>query len=100
MLNKIFALVGNDGALSVIVCDVKQSVWKSLAVIAPTVRRQGCRFHYRKANISRLGDLALNEFYNRDVEFNELVHKVVALYYVLCTCRRMWSRFTKNTYLL
>ena len=42
MLNKIFALVGNDGALSVIVCDVKQSVWKSLAVIAPTVRRQGC----------------------------------------------------------
>ena len=82
MLNKIFALVGNDSALSVIVCDFEQSVWKSLAVMASTVSRQGCHFHYRKAHISRLGDLGLKEFYNGDVEFNKLVHKVFALGYV------------------
>ena len=82
MLNKIFALVGNNSALSVIVCDFEQSVWKSLAVIAPTVRRRGCQFHYRKAHISRLGDLGLKEFYNGDVEFNELVHNVFVLSYV------------------
>ena len=82
MLNKSFALVGNNSALSVIVCDFEQSVWKSLDVIAPTVSRRGCQFHYRKAHISRLGDLGLKEFYNGDVEFNELVHKVFALIYV------------------
>ena len=86
MLNKIFVLVGNDNTLSVIVCDFEQSVWKSLAAIAPTVSRQGCQFHYRKAFLSRLGDLVLKEFYNGDIEFNELLHKVFALSYV--TCRR------------
>ena len=39
ILNKIFALVGNDNTLSVIVCNFEQSVWKSLAATAPTVSR-------------------------------------------------------------
>ena len=85
MLNKIFVLVGNDNTLSVIVCDFEQSVWKSLAVIASTVSRRGCQFHYRKA-LSRLGDLGLKEFFNGDVEFHELVHKIFSP--ELCTCRR------------
>ena len=82
MLSKIFELVGSDNALSVVVCDFEQSVWKSLAALAPTVNRRGCQFHYRKAHNSKLGDLGLKAFYNGDVEFNELVHKVYALSYV------------------
>ena len=40
--------------------------------------------NYRKAHVSRLGDLGLKAFYNGDIEFNKLVHKV-------------FSRFMKNT---
>ena len=64
MLNKFFALVSNNNTLTVIICDFEQSVWKSLAAIAPTVSRQGCQFRYRKAHLSRFGDLGLKEFYN------------------------------------
>ena len=82
MLSKIFELVGSNSALSVFVCDFEQSIWKSLAAIAPTFKGLGCQFHYRKAHNSKLGDLGLKAFYNGDVEFNELVHKVCALSYV------------------
>ena len=54
MLSKIFELVGRDSALYVDVCDLEQSIWKSLAALAPIVER-----HYRKARNSRLGDLGL-----------------------------------------
>ena len=68
-----------------IVCDFKQSVWKSLAVTVTTVsRRAAISINYRKAHVSRLGNLGLKEFYNGDIEFNKLVHKV-------------FSRFMKNT---
>ena len=72
MLNKIFELVGRDNNLAVInVCDFEQSIWKSLAVLAPTVHRQGSQFHYRKAHLSKLINLGLKAFYNSNVEFNE-----------------------------
>ena len=72
MLNKVFELVGRDNNLAVInVCDFEQSIWKSLAVLAPTVHRQGSQFHYRKAHLSKLINLGLKAFYNSNVEFNE-----------------------------
>ena len=55
-----------------IVCDFEQSVRKSVAVIVPTVsRRAAISINYRKALVSRLGDLGLKAFYNGDIEFNK-----------------------------
>ena len=90
MLSNILELVGNDcalsvvndNALSVVVCDFEQPIWKSLAALAPSVKRRGGQLQYRKAHNSKLCDLGLKAFYNGDVEFSELVHKVYALSYV------------------
>ena len=82
MLNKIFELVGDNRALSTVICDFEQSIWRSMAVFAPDVDRRGCQFHYRKAIYTKLGELGLQAFYNGNVEFNEIMHRVFALSFV------------------
>ena len=82
MLNKILEKVGPDGALSVILCDFEQSMLRSIAELLPNVDRRGCQFHFRKSIYTKLGELGLQSFYNSNVEFNELVHKVYALSYI------------------
>ena len=83
MMSKIFEKVGNNSNLSVIVCDFEQAMWRTIGVLAhQDVQRRGCQFHFRKAIYSKLGELGLQPFYNGNVEFNELVHKVFALSFI------------------
>ena len=83
MLTKLFEIVGVDNVLTTVVCDFEQSIWKALRSIAPPgLERRGCQFHFRKAVYTKLGDLGLQSFYNVNVEFNELVHRIYALSFV------------------
>ena len=82
MLNKILEKVGDDRVLSIVVCDFEQAMWKTLGELVPNVDQRGCQFHFRKAVYTKLGEFGLQSFYNGNLEFNELVHKVYALSYV------------------
>ena len=50
--------------------------------LSTSMRTRVCQFHFRRAVCTKLSNLGLQSFYNGNVEFNELVHRVYALSFV------------------
>ena len=63
-------------------CDYEIAVFNAIEIVFPSANMMGCKYHLASAVNKHIGDCGLKTFYDRSLEFNELVHKFLALSYV------------------
>ena len=80
--NKIKEHVGEQNCPKTIISDFEQAVFSICAKVFPTVSHKGCRFHHNAAVWKNLGDHHLQELFNQNPRFQELIYLMYTLCYV------------------